>query len=81
LLNPFNKEIQGFEINDPKYAKEKDELFEALEKGLVSSKMHPSLYYELNRIQIESLATNNMTVMCDMPEILMRMKISSLYSL
>lgn len=42
--------IQGFEINDPKYAKEKDELFEALEKGLVSSQMHPSLYYELNRI-------------------------------
>lgn len=54
---------------------------DALEKGLLASKLNPSVFYELNRIQIEALATNNLTVLCDMPEVLNRMKISSLYSL
>ncbi len=56
-------------------------MIEALEKGLLASKLHPSIFYELNRIQIEAVMTNNLTVLCDMPEILNRMKISSLYSL
>ena len=73
--------IQKFQISEPEYQKERDELLEALDKGLISSKMHPSIYYELNRIETESIITSSPTVLCDMPEILMRMKIASIYSL
>jgi hypothetical protein len=49
--------------------------------GKVISTNYPSIFFELGRILIESVMNNKSTVLFDMPELLLRMKIGSSYSL
>ena len=53
----------------------------ALENGKLFSETHPSIFFELNRIIIESLISGTPTVLCDKSEILTRMHLGEKYSL
>ena len=52
-----------------------------MEMGKIISKDYPSFFFELARIMNESILTQKETVLCDMPELLLRMKIGANYSL
>lgn len=53
----------------------------AIESGILTSKSHPTIFYELDRLLLESIISNKEVVLCDMPEALMRWQIANTYSL
>jgi hypothetical protein len=56
-------------------------ILEAFETGRVTSNTHTTIFPELQRIVIESVLAQRETILCDMPELLLRMKIGANYSL
>jgi hypothetical protein len=66
-------EIEEFEYEEEKFDKEREQILSFFEKGMTISSKHPSIFYELNRVLVESVVNNKETVLCDMPELLMRM--------
>lgn len=74
-------ELEQFTFDSPDFEKERNELLEICSNNILSSSNYPSIFYELNRILIESIINNQDTLLCDMPELLLRMQIATEYSL
>jgi hypothetical protein len=69
------------DLSSPDYQKEREIIFDAIENGKVISSNHPSIFPELQRILAESLMSQKDILLCDMPELLLRMKIGANNSL
>jgi hypothetical protein len=65
-------DLENFRFESKDKEAQRSELINVLQGNLVLSQTHPTPYFELNRLLMESIISDTETVLCDMPEILNR---------
>lgn len=73
--------LENFDVSKPDFERARDTIISVLEMGLVSSKSAPNLFLDLNQILTESIVSDLPTVLCDMPELLLRWQLAERHSL